>query len=98
MSRSHVACGLVVRIEPGFVGKRACRDAALHPSREESGQDLDQTQGVVDALVVAPVGSVDVLLDGLVVERAIGEAIAGEDVEPLLVEERAELGETITSQ
>ena len=94
MSRSQVASSSAST--HGLVGEGACRDAALHPSREERGQDLDQPQGVVDALVVAPVGGVDVLLDRLVVERAVGEAIEGEDVESLLVEKRAELLEAIT--
>ena len=81
----HAADARLVR-----AGHRA--DRALEPGLvgQERGQQLGQAVGVLEARLVEPVGEVDILLDARAVERAVGKAVDGEDVEAAVPEELAE--------
>ena len=64
-------------LEPGLVG-------------QERGQQLGQTVGVPEARLIEPVGEIHLFLDARTVERSVGEAVDGEDVEAAVSRETRE--------
>ena len=81
----------VGRRHPWLVGHRRGRHSAVEPGRQQRRQDPDQIERVGDPRRIAPVGSVDAGLDRRAMKRPVGESIDDRDVEPLGVEEGAEL-------
>ena len=80
---------------PGLVGQRRGRDAAVDALGQQPAQDLDQVERVADPRRIAPVRRVDVRLDRRAVKGAVRKAVDDRDVQPLAIEELAELGEPV---
>ena len=80
---------------PRLVRQRGRGDAAVEIGRHQASQDLEQVERISHPLVVAPVRRVDGGLDGRAVEGAVREPVDERDVEPLAIEERAKLLESI---
>ena len=76
--------------DPRLVRQRHGRHAAVEAVGQERREDVDQVGRVAHARRVAPVRRVDVRLDDGAVERAVREAVDDRDVQPVVVEERAE--------
>src|SRR5262249_43510519 len=56
-------------------------DRALFTDRRERGEDARETDRIFDAILLQPIGSIDVLFDARAVELSKREAVDGEDVE-----------------
>ena len=84
---------LVGRSHPRLVGKRCGRHAAVDGLGHERLQDANQVERVGHPRGIAPVGRVDAGLHRRAVERPVWKAVDHGDVQPLVVEQLAELGQ-----
>ena len=76
--------------DPGLEPQRRALDRRVDALAADLGQDVGHVHRVLGALVGAPVGLVDLLLDQRVLERAIGKGVDGVEVHVVVVEERLE--------
>ena len=80
---------------PRLVRQGRSRDAAIQSVWQQPRQDGDQVERVADALLVAPVGCVDIGFDRGAMERPMRKSVDQCDIQSALVEKATELVEPI---
>ena len=82
-----------VPIGERFEGAGNGRDGTDDIGRQQRGQYLRDAIGIMEPFRHAPIGLVNVLLDRAAMKRAIRKGVDGEDVQSMIGEKAAELGE-----
>ena len=55
-------------------------DAAVHPFRQQSSQDVDASQGVAHTLCMGPIRRIHILLDWYAMESTVGKCVQREHI------------------